>query len=578
MKFRLTPTIANNVYAVTLVLLLLMGLITVVGTTMSLRVGSMVAGISDTYMPAYGMLARVHIRSLEQSFQLRRAALLMREGGDAAQRDAALAGAELAGQAAEKELANALLAIKAEIGRHEDSDNLLALGHLLAGVESLAEDRVAYDGLFADARGAIAANDWSRTIEALSRLDDFRDRMGAHMEDLRREALSLAGSTVEQTRSEQQKVIFLSLMALAVAVLFGLLMAARIARRLVGSVRPLVNATRAVEQGSYSGELTVRTNDEIGQLTGAFNHMIRELALKDRIRATFGRYMDPRLVEGLVDRQDLTGSAGDRRVLTILFCDMRGFTHLSEQVTPPSLVAVLNRYLGLMAGEVKSQNGVIDKFIGDSVMAFFGPPFVPAHEQGQRACAAGLAQLARFEEFRAEVPALIGFKQYVPDIGIRVGIATGEVVVGNIGSEAAMNYTVIGDTVNAASRIEGANKIYGTSMLIDGETAAMVRDSLLLREIDRVLLLGKEEPMTLFEIAGPAGSASSQAADVCKAYESGLAAHRARNWSAAKSAFKQCLALKPGDGPATVMLERTNLLARSAPPANWDGTFVLSGK
>jgi adenylate cyclase len=211
-----------------------------------------------------------------------------------------------------------------------------------------------------------------------------------------------------------------------------------------------VNATRQVEQGSFSGEVAVLTHDEIGQLTVAFNRMIRELALKDKINATFGRYMDPRLVEGLIERQDLTGGAGDRRVLTVLFCDMRGFTHLSEQVTPVSLVAVLNRYLGLMAEEVKAQHGVIDKFIGDSVMAFFGPPFVDAAEQGKRACEAALGQIRRFEEFRAEVPALIGFRQFVPDIGIRIGIATGEVIVGNIGSQSAMNYTVIGDTVNAA--------------------------------------------------------------------------------------------------------------------------------
>lgn len=396
------------------------------------------------------------------------------------------------------------------------------------------------------------------------------------MEATRRAALELARSTVGTAHDSQRQVIQITFVVLGIAILIGLLMAARIARRLVGAVQPLVTATRAVQQGAMEGELDVRSEDEIGELTRAFNYMLREPRLKDKIRATFGRYVDPRLVEGLVEHPELTGSAGDKRVLTIPFADMQGFTMLSEQVTPASLVALLNRYLGLMADEVRRHDGVVDKFIGDAVMAFFGPPFIAPHEQGRMACATALAQVSRFEEFRGEVPGILGLKQFMPEIGLRIGIATGEVVVGNIGSASAMSYTVIGDTVNTASRIENANKLYGTRILLNDDTAALVRDSLLLREIDRILPPGKAGPVTIHEVMGPLAETPEAARLPCATYGEGLDAYRAGDRAGARNAFERCLEIKPDHGPAREMSERAVRFSISPPPANWAGTHAMA--
>src|SRR5439155_16913589 len=159
---------------------------------------------------------------------------------------------------------------------------------------------------------------------------------------------------------------------------------------------------------------------------------------------------------GLIDRPELTDFKGSRREMTILFCDMKGFTTFSEGMTPAGLVNVLNRYLTVMSDPVRRNNGIIDKFIGDAIMAFWGPPFTGAEEQGRLACLAALDQLAGLAEFRAELPELTGIKRGFPEIDIRIGIATGDVVAGSIGSEHTRNYTVIGDAVNLASRLEGA--------------------------------------------------------------------------------------------------------------------------
>ena len=163
--------------------------------------------------------------------------------------------------------------------------------------------------------------------------------------------------------------------------------------------------------------------------------------------------------------------------MTILFCDMQGFTSFSEGMTPAALVTVLNRYLTVMSEPVRRNDGIIDKYIGDAIMAFWGQPFTAAEAQARLACLAALEQIAALAAFRAELPELIGIRRGMPKINVRIGIATGEVVVGNIGSEQTRNYTVIGDTVNIASRLEGGRKTYGTRILISEATQVLAADA-----------------------------------------------------------------------------------------------------
>ena len=218
--------------------------------------------------------------------------------------------------------------------------------------------------------------------------------------------------------------------------------------------------------------------------------MVEQLRLKERLRETFGKYVDPRVVEGLIEGPALAAE-GERRVMTVLFCDVRGFTSTSEGMTPQGLVKVMNRYFSTMSAPIRAHQGVIDKYIGDAIMAYWGPPFAADDEQARLASLAALEMLRLVPQLRDELPELLGVRALPNTFDIRIGIATGEVLVGSIGSELMMSYTVMGDTVNLASRLEGANKEYGGRILVSEATIAGAADAIEAREIDRLVTLGQ---------------------------------------------------------------------------------------
>ena len=376
----------------------------------------------------------------------------------------------------------------------------------------------------------------------------------------------------------QQRVQTLAIAATISTVLLGLLLAAVITRRLTRPVRSLIRALRTVQGGDLEVQLPVESADEVGALTDSFNYFIRELRTKERIKQMFGKYIDPRVVEQVLLQPGTAGTAGERRVMTVLFADLVGFTALCERLTPAFIVAVVNRHFGLQAQTIQAHQGVVDKFIGDSVMAFWGPPFAPQASQASLACRAALAQLAVLETLRRELPELIGQRQGAPRVDLRIGLATGEVVVGNIGSENTRSFTVIGDTVNLASRLESLNRLYGTCILLSEGTARAVAQEFELRELDAVAVKGKSEPTLVFELLGPAGSLPADQARLRQLYAEGLAAYRAQDWDAAESRFRQCLEARPGDGPSRTLLDRLPALRRTPPPQDWDTVFVATQK
>jgi adenylate cyclase len=372
---------------------------------------------------------------------------------------------------------------------------------------------------------------------------------------------------------DQQRTIVISAVVTGLAAIVGLIFALLVSTGITRPVYRLLEGTREVEAGRLDGTIDVTTTDEIGQLSAAFNRMVGQLRQNVRVRETFGRYIDPRVVEGLIDKPAVTATEGQRRIMTVMFCDMKGFTALSESMTPQGLVKIMNRYLSTMSEPIRVHRGIIDKYIGDAIMAYWGPPFVEEGEQAQLACLAAIDMTNRLASLRKELPELIGVRAIPVECDLRIGIATGEALVGSIGSEFMMSYTVMGDTVNLASRLEQANKFYGCRSLVTGATINLAGSVIEAREIDRLVVTGQTVSQPVFEIMGRKGELTPEQTRLRDYYARGLAAYRARQWDEAASAFNAALEAVPGDGPARTMFERVAVFRASPPSENWDGSW-----
>jgi adenylate cyclase len=333
-----------------------------------------------------------------------------------------------------------------------------------------------------------------------------------------------------------------------------------------------------VEDGRLDVSLPVNSRDEIGQLTHSFNQMVGQLKEKERVKDTFGKYLDPRIVARLIEAQGDNATSSERRPATVFFSDIKGFSGMSESLTASAMVNLLNSYFSAVTREIRDQNGVIDKFIGDAVMAFWTAPFSAGDRYATDACLAALAQTRAIAAFRKELPQITGLRRDAPDFGVRMGLATGEVVIGTIGSDITKSYTVIGDVVNTASRLEGVNKVYGTGIIIDEATFRYSRSAVEARELDLLTVAGKTEPLRIYELICAQGELTNDIKELREMFAAGLAAYRARDWQAAGRCFGDCLKLKADDGPSRVFQQRMEFLRVSPPADDWDGVWRLTKK
>ena len=380
------------------------------------------------------------------------------------------------------------------------------------------------------------------------------------------------------TVGDNQKLAMeVNLLMIGSAALVGLMLAWLVGRGLTRPIIRLQAGARAVSAGLLAeADVRVTSRDEIGDVTQAFNVMVEDLREKERIKEAFGQYVDPRVVAGLIGGGHYS-TVGEKQVATLFFSDMAGFTAISERLAPSTLVDLVNAYFSEMAIPIRDRSGIIDKFIGDAIMAFWVPPFVEANLQASLACAAALDQFARLEAFQARVPDVIGLRRDIPIIDFRIGLASGEVVVGSIGSAQARSFTVMGDTVNFASRLEGANKIYGTRLLIDDATHDMAGDSIESREIDSIMVVGREEPVRIYELAAMAGDLPPERRRMFDRYGEGLAQYRLGQWDPAAKSLHAALQTDPADGPSKTLLARIEQF-KATPPKAWDGIWRMTTK
>ena len=422
------------------------------------------------------------------------------------------------------------------------------------------------------------AGQHDKANQQLNLLNDIQNTVQNQRESVNSKMAAWSASATKATEQREQSVFWLTIAATTSTVLLGMTVAALITNRLSRPVRSLAIAMRDVQQGNLDIQLPVISTDEVGRLTDSFNFFVKELRSKERMKQTFGKYIDPRILEHVLGQPGAEAGGGGRRDMTVSFADLVGFTGLSERLTPLLMVTLLNRHFGLQALAVQEHHGVVDKFVGDSVMAFWGPPFVKAEEHAVLACRAAQAQLAALDALRRELPDLTGLRRDLPAIDLCIGICTGEVVVGNIGSDNTRSYTVIGDTANLAARLERANRVYGTQILVGETTAKAIGSQFEMREIDTISVKGKTETTRILELMSAAGQLSEDLARLRERYEQARQAYLAQEWELAEATFRECLQIRPNDGPSRVFLERIQVFRRNSPGKDWNGVWQLVEK
>ena len=353
------------------------------------------------------------------------------------------------------------------------------------------------------------------------------------------------------------------LIGLAILILAAGVISAWLARRVIAT--PLIVVVDELKHVARFDLEKVRRHGsrvtEIENLSNAIADMAGGLV-------AFRKYIPSDLVRTLVREGVEPKPGGSIRNLTVLFADIAGFTGLSERLGD-RIIPLLSSYLDTMSREISSHDGTIDKFIGDAVMAFWGAPAANA-DHAVDACRAALAGQ---RALRASGLTDDGGRP----LRVRVGINSGDMLVGNIGSEVRLNYTVIGDAVNVASRLEGANKEYGTDIIIGEETRRLAGDRILVRELDRLMVYGRTGGIAIYELLDIAETPAVLPAWVAL-HERGLAAYRSRDFAGAASLFRQVLDARPDDQPARVMLERCSQYLQSPPGADWDATNAMKTK
>ena len=319
-------------------------------------------------------------------------------------------------------------------------------------------------------------------------------------------------------------------------------------------------------------------------LTLVFSNYASEQAQRRRIRSAFGQYLSPSLVEQLAQSPEKLVLGGEEREMSILFSDVRGFTTISElyKDDPQGLTSLMNSFLTPLTNAIIEHKGTIDKYMGDAVMAFWNAPLNDANHE-QNACDAALEMLHRVETLNREreQQAKETGQRFIP-IKVGVGINTGKCVVGNMGSDLRFNYSVLGDPVNLASRLEGQSKTYGLSVIIGSKTASGLRDKFAVLEFDRITVKGKTEPESVFTVLGRTDVASNDKFRRLRdAVAEMLSCYRQRNFSGAAKSIIRCREVSDGfglDGLFELYSERISSYEKDPPPANWDGVAVLETK
>ena len=302
-------------------------------------------------------------------------------------------------------------------------------------------------------------------------------------------------------------------------------------------------------------------------------HFLMTQKEKKVIRGAFAHYVPEKIVQEIIANPDKLSLGGEERIVTVLFSDVVSFTTISEELSPRNLVLLLNEYLTEMSEIIHQYNGVIDKFEGDAIMAEFGVP-VSYPDHAKAACNCAIEMQEKLKTMRAHWT-----KEGKPALSARIGINTGEVIVGNMGSRHLFDYTVMGDHVNLGARLESANKGYGTKLMISEFTHNELDDEFFTRPLDLIRVKGKTKPVEVFELLGNKKTPYKDTyLEMVENYHKGYLAYRRRDWDEAIQIFEKCKELEPKDQPSQIYFERCVNFKYNSPPEDWDGVIELKEK
>jgi adenylate cyclase len=377
--------------------------------------------------------------------------------------------------------------------------------------------------------------------------------------------LAMDMSAASIRRYERRCLLSIAAITLGVSLL-AIALAVVLSHRVTRPLLLLAQDMDAVQRFQLDRQLPVRSRiREIDDMAHAVRAMKAGLL-------SFRRYVPADLVSELIRLRQDAVLGGERRQITTLFSDIRGFTAISERLPPEVLAGSLSAYFRTMTRTIVEHRGTVDKFVGDAIMAFWGAP-APVEDHALLACRAALAcqrhLLSLNQEWR---------RQGLPALETRIGISTGEAIVGNIGYEERLSYTALGDSVNVASRAEGLNRHYGSRIVITEYTLRLVQDHVLARWLDRVAVKGRSEAVDIHELLAERDAATPEQVRFAEAVGQARGRYLRREWQAALEAFAAARALAPGDEATGLLAERCRAFLATPPPAAWDGATVMSEK
>ena len=347
------------------------------------------------------------------------------------------------------------------------------------------------------------------------------------------------------------------LIVFAISLFAVLLLARSISRPLAR----LAGVVRKIEAGDYQKRVPVDSRDELGELAESVNTMASGLAEKEKVRDLLGKVVSQQIAEELLSNPVELG--GEERIVTVLFSDIRGFTSYCEGLPPKQVLAALNEVLSVISDIVESHYGVVDKFQGDAVMALFGAPVSGSHD-AENALAAALEIVQALDNMDSRLSAC-------------VGLNTGLVVAGNLGSHNRLNYSVIGDAVNLAARLESLTRFYGSASIIS-EATVQAADGYVCRELDEVIVAGKQKPVRIYELVGRRGEVDPNRVGELQQYARALAAYRKQDWNYAREQFIQLQRSCDNTLLCQVFLDRIQYFSTNPPAADWRGVFAFDKK